>query len=727
MREGRMTPEELKTKVEELEALIQTGNDYALAETQARELLVDDTIANESELHCRILLALSESLWRRGRIHESLPAAEETIVLNHHIDNKELQARVLSNSGIVYKGLSEYSLALEHYHAALLLNEELGNNVAIASIMGNIGLVYHDLSDYKTALQYYSRALILNEELGNNVGVAACSGNLGNVYVHLSDYGKALEYYSHALTLYEELGNKSGMANNTGNIGNVYVHLSDYRKALEYYSRALVFDEELANQSGIAIWTGNIGSIYQNLLDYGQALQYMSRALAVNEELGNKDGIANNTGNIGSVYHALSNYDKALEYMNRALMLYEELGNKSGIARFTGNIGSVYCSLLDYDKALEYMRYALDLNEELSNKVGMAICRGNIGNIYAKEKYKFYDTLTAEQYLLEALSMLQELGRKKEQYEFHQSLCLLYKQQQRTAEALNHFEQYHDLEKQVQSEDAKKQAEKLEYERKHAEREKQIAIERARAEAVEQVLQNTLPPPIAERLINKENFIADYYPSVSVLFMDLVNFTRIAGIVPPKHLIYVLNSIFRAADNVMETYGLEKIKTIGDAYMAVAGALEEQHDHALRAAGASIALLEMMNNLEIHIPTELGDVSWIEHIGEIGIRIGVHSGDAIGGVIGDKKFSYDLWGDAVNTAARMESHGEAGKIHVSEEFVRELGMRNEELIIKDKELTGDNSQYVICNSQFIFVPRGVMEIKGKGMMKTYFLERVSAP
>ena len=329
--------------------------------------------------------------------------------------------------------------------------------------------------------------------------------------------------------------------------------------------------------------------------------------------------------------------------------------------------------------------------------------------MYANEKYESYDAEKATEYLLQAISMLEEIGAKKEEYEFLKSLAELYEKQERWKDFAVHYKRYHELEKEVQSEESKKQAERLDYERKTAEREKRIAIERAesqaRIEEQEKLLHNVLPPTIAERLLKKETFIADSYPSVSVLFMDLVNFTRIASIVPPKHLIYVLNTIFSAADNIMEQYGLEKIKTIGDAYMAVAGAPESQEDHAIRAASASIALLDRMNTLHISIPSDLGDISWIEAIGEIGVRIGLHSGEAIGGVIGDKKFSFDLWGDAVNTASRMESHGEVGKIHCSADFMRAVAIGH------DLSLR--------------FIPRGEMEIKGKGMMKTYFLEKVS--
>jgi len=154
---------------------------------------------------------------------------------------------------------------------------------------------------------------------------------------------------------------------------------------------------------------------------------------------------------------------------------------------------------------------------------------------------------------------------------------------------------------------------------------------------------------------------------------------------------------------VMREFGLEKIKTIGDAYMAVAGAPVVQHDHAQRAAQAALQLLDVMEDLVITFPENYGDRSWIQSIPEIQVRIGMHCGAAAAGVVGENKFLYDLWGDAVNTAARMESHGEAGKIHVSEEFMHAVGAEN-----------------------FLplrFIPRGEMNIKGKGIMKTYFLEK----
>jgi class 3 adenylate cyclase len=371
----------------------------------------------------------------------------------------------------------------------------------------------------------------------------------------------------------------------------------------------------------------------------------------------------------------------------------------------------------------------------------------------------------AEKYFYKALSIFREIGAKKEQYEFHKLLADLYRQQENWKSFGIHFEQYHQLEKEVQSEEAKKLSEHIDFERKTAEREKQIAIERAstqaRLEEQQKLIHNILPPMIAERLLQNETFIADQYSGVSVLFMDLVNFTQLSARIPPRQLIYLLNTIFSAADKVMERFGLEKIKTIGDAYMAVAGAPIAQPDHAYRAAHAALAALEEMNNLSIVIPDELGSADWSTDISEINVRIGLHCGDAIGGVIGDKKFSFDLWGDAINTAARMESHGEPGRIHVSEEFAEKL-MQNlrenlaQNLTLRQAQYTaqtlsqGEGFSFPLGEGRDgvsfsfplgegrdgvsfsfplgegrdgVLIPRGEIEIKGKGRMKTYFLER----
>ena len=180
-----MTHDELKTKVEELEALLKTSYDQALVETQARELLAHDTVKNEIDLHCRTLLALSESLRRRGLAQDALPFSEQALTIAEQIESKELQAKALGNIGTVHANLSDYARALEYYGKALALNEELGNKAGVASNLGNIGNVHENLSDYALALEYYGKALALHEALGNKAGVATNLGNIGLVHQNL--------------------------------------------------------------------------------------------------------------------------------------------------------------------------------------------------------------------------------------------------------------------------------------------------------------------------------------------------------------------------------------------------------------------------------------------------------------------------------------------------------------------------------------------------------------
>ena len=199
---------------------------------------------------------------------------------------------------------------------------------------------------------------------------------------------------------------------------------------------------------------------------------------------------------------------------------------------------------------------------------------------------------------------------------------------------------------------------------------------------VERLLHNILPESIARRLRANDGIIADNFGAASVLFADIVGFTPLSQRKTPDELVEILNRIFSRFDDLAERHGLEKIKTIGDAYMVAAGIPESRADHAQAIARFAIDMLAAVAAMQIE---------------GISIRIGIHSGPVVAGVIGKKKFAYDLWGDTVNTASRMESHGEAGKIHVSEAF------------------------YTLVHGEHPCVPRGAINVKGKGVMETFFL------
>jgi class 3 adenylate cyclase len=201
----------------------------------------------------------------------------------------------------------------------------------------------------------------------------------------------------------------------------------------------------------------------------------------------------------------------------------------------------------------------------------------------------------------------------------------------------------------------------------------------------ERLLLNVLPGPIAERLKTGENLIVDRFEAVSVLFADIVGFTSLSSHTSPEALVTMLNELFSAFDRLAEQHGLEKIKTIGDAYMVVAGIPFPVADHATAITHMAIDMIAAI-------------AAYAQRSGSpLSIRVGIHTGSVVAGVIGTKKFIYDLWGDTVNTASRMESHGLPGRIHVSE------------------------ATYQLLADGFDFEKRAPIEVKGKGAMQTYLV------
>jgi class 3 adenylate cyclase len=209
-----------------------------------------------------------------------------------------------------------------------------------------------------------------------------------------------------------------------------------------------------------------------------------------------------------------------------------------------------------------------------------------------------------------------------------------------------------------------------------------LEAEHAKSEAL---LHNIMPPAVAERLKDNPEVIADSHKPVTILFADIVGFTDMAGRSTAEELVTLLNNIFSRFDALVDDMELEKIKTIGDAYMVVAGLPASREDHAEAVARLALAMIDATAD----VAAETGQ--------NLQIRVGLHTGAVVAGVIGQRKFAYDIWGDTVNVSARMESTGAPGRIQVSADTA--------ELLRRD----------------FTLEPRGQIEVKGKGMMETWFL------
>lgn len=264
----------------------------------------------------------------------------------------------------------------------------------------------------------------------------------------------------------------------------------------------------------------------------------------------------------------------------------------------------------------------------------------------------------------------------------------MYKEIGKLTEAIDYLERYVEIEKFLYSEQTTNKARLFDHRRKIEEAERDRQVKLARFQEKERLLHDILPLDIAERILQGETTIAEKNDNVSLFFSDIVGFTTISQSIEPEILVNELNTIFQVYDTIAKKYSVEKIKTIGDAYMAVSGLNSTIENPHYNIAMFAIEVIEALKQLV------LGKNSFQ-------IRVGLHVGKVVSGVIGGYKFTFDIWGDTVNIASRMESHSEPGRIHVTEAFANAV------------------RQY----PELKLTPRGTINIKGKGAMNTFWLER----
>ncbi len=575
-------------------------------------------------------------------------------------------------------------------------------------LLNRIAYAYHNI-DPDEGINYASQALSLAQKIKWTSGEAASLNNLGVNYKAKADYPGALRYYMEALAINEKSGNKKGSAGNLANIGTIYQNRNDYPKAKENLYKALKINQEIGYKKGIANNLENLSNLLEQENNFKTALEYLQQALAINRELDNPNDVATTLANMAADFASLNDFGQALAYNFNALRSFTEVGNKNGRALTLGNIGEIYYAIArrpdgvvkpdsliskdrreDLRRSIEYLKDAIATSRETS---------------FLKGVMKFSKSLS-KAYTLSAEGM-KVLGKYREACDESQK-------------AMTAFQQYVNVHDSVFSADNGKLIKSLENKHDKELKDKELSLSKKDAnrkqanmylfmagmlvlaallvfllrerKKSEILLLNILPAKIAGRLKMKEHPIADHFKSVSIMFIDMAGFTEFAEGRHPKETVGVLNDIFTHFDVLAEKHGLEKIKTMGDCYMAVSGVPEAKEQHAHAAAIMAIEIRETMKGYK----TSDGM--------SIHFRIGLDCGPVVAGVIGKKKFIYDLWGDAVNTASRMEMTGIADEIHCTDNFKNEL-----ENTINAEQLS------------VTFVSRGMVEVKSKGQMQTWLI------
>lgn len=476
--------------------------------------------------------------------------------------------------------------------------------------------------------------------------------------------------------------------------------LGNITKALEYYQTALKLFESFNDEQGIGECLCGIGVVYHSLGDHKKALEFHKSSLDLAMKVGDFTTGATNIGNIGNVHFAQKNYGKAVEYYNKARSTYEVDGDMEGSARMIGNIGGVRVIQGDLEEGRNHLQHALKINEQMGNNHGIATMLINLGEVY----FRLGDTEQSLECLQQALDKSQRLHTRVLEYEAHRTMAMVYESLKNCSLAYMHFKKYHELEKDVNSSEAQKLAANLELQRELDLKDQEAALEKEKRTIVEQknqiisqekkrsedLLLNILPYEVAQELMEKGHSEAKLIDDATVLFTDFKDFTLFGEQLSPQELVAELDICFREFDRIMSKHGIEKIKTVGDCYMAAGGLPVANKTHVGDVIGAALDIQKFVKELQIERAKE----------GKEGfeVRIGIHTGPVVAGIVGSKKFAYDIWGDTVNTASRMESAGVVGEINISGET------------------------YAKCKDRFACEYRGKVAAKNKGEVDMYLVK-----
>ena len=670
-------------------------------------------------------------------------------------------ARILNNIGNVYREVHEVTLAQDYYHRALKYYSILNDMKGAALALNGIGVCYAEIGDFKEAHECLKKALIMKREQNDSKGIAQILSNIGEVEYLAGQQYNALLKFKEAVEIYHRTGDRrneaqtlvqySNVLNKAGRYDEAYLHIGNALKLLDNHDNVHIQVVLLVMAARALINMENLTEAYEQCF---KALEYCTNGDDITDRFQVYELL-------GIIYHKAGDYPRAHSEYQRAIDGYRVIQRQSAEARVVRNVAELHIDIGDYEQARVQLDYALGLYEQLPEneqahiyfvyyslgaimqrvgkcqlaldyyKKALNVCKGadrkqseayimsamantylnidaidqanscvamipnqnrlrpsvNISVLQVKSRLAQCNGSThdAISYLNQTLEIATKYGLKLEQADTQKLLRDLAQKNNDLAAYIEHNNEYTRLTEEI---NGKETAAKLAIQAK----EQEIRAEREERERERAILYSTLPKSVADRMVKGETVSGDEYEHSAVLFTDIVNFTSHSSILSATQITEFLASIFTAFDKLCEQHSVTKVKTIGDSYMCFKG--DGEADENANAI-AQVAL--GITDASFTWPSPDGAENSIPD--SVQFRVGIAIGPATAGVIGTDRLQYDVWGDTVNLASRMESTGEPGRIQVHEGIVE-----------------------VLAQAPYTFISRGDVEVKGKGAIHTWWLE-----
>ncbi|SFN40009.1 Adenylate cyclase, class 3 [Flavobacterium succinicans] len=564
-----------------------------------------------------------------------------------------VQLELLRN--LAFNELNDLSLAIRYTNELIVLSRKSKNDLYLFRgyyLRGNKLKLKGNLQE---ALSDFLLAIKIAQNSKNLVGEGVTYMAMANVFSVMKDTKKAYSYYEKAIAILRKSNEPLKLASALSNLGDEYLKNNQLAQALEYFSESGTYFEKSGYTSGIAYTLGNMGVIYFKQGKNKEAESNLNQAIQSLESIEDFYGISEYLIHLSDIYSKQNNWSKALSAAKRSYQLAVKNGYKDQISTSSLQLSKIYESTHKSNLSLSYFKKYVAYKDSVSN-VKMVQELADLRTNFEVSKKQ------AEVNILEKESEIQKLLAKKQQNVIYATVVVIILI---SLLVVGLFRRYQFIKKTNAI----------------------IESEKNRSNAL---LLNILPEETAAELKQSGSVRAKKFDSVSVLFTDFVGFTAYAENLSPEKLVESVDYYFSKFDAIIEKYDLEKIKTIGDAYMCAGGLPFETNDHAYKMI---LAAQEIINCVAL-AKTERD----VFHV-RFDIRIGISTGPVVAGVVGTKKFAYDIWGDTVNTASRMESNSETGKINISE------------------------ATFELVKDRFSCEYRGNIEVKNRGRMNMYFIKQ----